>query len=98
MSKLGSGYWSLASLTRRKRALKRRIERLDGWISRARKLPRQKTLTPTERRRRYRRVLVLRERLGLSYREIAAEIKVSSARAQRIYLDACNQRASTNGH
>lgn len=98
MSKLGSGYWSLASLMRRKSALRRRIAKLDGWISSARSMPRPKTLSLAGRKRRYRRVLALRERLSMSYREIAAEIKVSSARAQRIYLDACNWRASSNGH
>jgi hypothetical protein len=96
---IGRGYWSAQSLRRRKAAIMAKLRKVDTALDKAAKVPPSRRLTHAARTARYRRVLGWRERAAApaSYREIGERLKVSSTRAQRIYLDAVNWRKN-NGH
>lgn len=91
------GYWSLKMLRSRKKQKLAQLRRLEKLVSKAETLPQPVVFTVSDRERRYRRVIALRERAGKTYREIGSALNVSATRAQRLYEDAINWK-NRNGH
>lgn len=88
---IGRGYYSVASLKRRRAIIIKKLRKLDKMMTKAKKVPPSRRITQSQRVIRFVQVLRWRSLPSPhSYRQIGEWLKVSSARAQRIYLDAKN--------